>query len=72
MPTNILKECNFAFSFLADYTNKPFKTIAFPDYLKEANVIPLFEKNDPLDKENYCSVVILPMGSKVFEKLIYI
>ena len=71
IPTNILKECNFTFSVLADCINTSFENGAFPDCLKEANVTPIFKKDDPLDKENYRPVSILPLLSKVFEKLIY-
>ena len=71
IPTKILKECNFTFSELADCINKSFENGAFPDCLKEANVTPIFKKDDPLDKENYRPVSILPLLSKVFEKLIY-
>ena len=52
IPTNILKECNFTCSVLADCINKSFENGAFSDCLKEANVTPVFEKDDPLDKEN--------------------
>ena len=71
IPTNILKECNFTFSVLADCINKSFENGAFSDCLKEANVTPVFEKDDPLDKENYLPVCILQLLSKFFEKLIY-
>ena len=71
IPTNILKECNFTFSVLDDCINKSFENGAFPDCLKEANVTPIFKKDDPLDKENYRPVSILPLLSNVFEKLIY-
>ena len=39
--------------------------------LQQANVSPIFKKNDPLDKENYRPVSILPLLSKVYEKLLY-
>ena len=42
-----------------------------PDCLKQANVSPIFMKNDPLDKENYRPVSILPLLSKEYEKLLY-
>ena len=71
IPTNILKECNFAFSVLTDCINKSFENEVFPDCLKEANVTPIFKKDDPLDKENYRPVSIPLLLSKVFEKLIY-
>ena len=49
---------------------KSFESSTFPDCLKEANVTPIFKKGDPLDKS--CRPVgILPLLSKVFEKLIY-
>ena len=66
-----MKECNFKFSVLADCINKCFENGKFPDCLKEANVTPIFKKDDLLDKENYRPVSILPLISKVFEKLIY-
>ena len=65
--TNILKECNFTFSVLAD----DIENDTFPDCLKEASVTKVFKKDDPLDKGNYRPVSILPLFSKVFEKLIY-
>ena len=61
--TNILKECNFTFSVLADCINKPFETEAFPDCLLETTANPIFKKNDSLDKENYRPVSILPLLS---------
>ena len=51
--------------------NKSFARGEFPDCLKEANVSPIFKKDDPLDKENYRTVSILPLLSKVYEKLLY-
>ena len=66
IPTNILKVCYFTFFVLSDCINK-----TFPDCLKEANVTPIFKMDDPLDKENYRPVIILPLFCKVFEKLIY-
>ena len=71
IPTNIVKECNFTFSVLANCINKSFENGAFPYCLKEGKVIPIFKKDDPLDKENYRLVSILALLSKVFEKLIY-
>ena len=56
---------------MTDYINTFFENGLFPDFLKEANVTSIYEKDDPLDKENYRPVCILPLLSKVFEKLIY-
>ena len=63
---NILKECYFIFSVLADCINKYFENGAFPDCFKEANVTPIFKKDHLLDKENYLPVSTLPLLSKVF------
>ena len=50
--------------------NTTLDTSIFPDKLKEAQVTPLFKKNDPLDKKNYRPVSVLNNISKVFEKVI--
>ena len=70
MPTNILKECDFTFSVLADCIKKSFETSTFPGCLNKANVTAIFKKDDPLDKENYRPVRVLPLFSETFEKLI--
>ena len=43
----------------------------FPQKLKQAEVIPLYKKLDPLNKENYRPISLLPYLSKVSEKIIY-
>jgi hypothetical protein len=42
----------------------------FPNRLKEAQVTPIFKKNDPFLKSNYRPVSILPIPSKNFEKVL--
>ena len=42
----------------------------FPKRLKEAQVVPLFKKKDPLTKSKYRPVSILPIPSKKFEKVL--
>ena len=44
---------------------------SFPDSLKCANVRPIYKKVDPFDKKNYRLVSILPLLSKVYERVIY-
>ena len=51
--------------------NKSFTSGEFPDCLKQANVSPTFKEDDPLDKENYRPVSILPLHLKVYEKLLH-
>ena len=50
--------------------NNTIKTSVFPTRLKEAQVVPLHKKNDPLDKKNYQPVSILPTISKVYEMVL--
>ena len=51
--------------------NEALKTGSFPDSLKCANVRPIYKKEDPFDKKNYRPVSILPLLSKVYERVIY-
>jgi hypothetical protein len=44
-------------------------TGVFPDSLKKAQVTPLHKKNDPLSKTNHRPVSVLPVFSKMFEKV---
>ena len=53
IPTKILKECEFTFDIITACINKAIESGNFPDRLKMANVIPVFKKEDPLDKSNY-------------------
>ena len=42
----------------------------FPDELKVADIIPVHKKNSTTDKANYRPISLLPVISKVFERLI--
>ena len=41
------------------------------DYLKQANVSPIFKNDDPLDQENYRPACILPSFSQEYDKLLF-
>ena len=43
----------------------------FPLCLKQAEVIPVFKKEKKLDKSSYRSASILPVISKMYERLMY-
>ena len=43
----------------------------FPITLKNANVIPVHKKDDPTVKTNFRPISVLPLLSKVFERVIY-
>ena len=47
------------------------ETGIFPSSLKLGNITPILKKDDPLDKSNYRPVSILPLLSKVYERIIY-
>ena len=46
-------------------------TGTFPGELKTADIVPVFKKKDQNDKTNYISISLLPLISKLFEKVIY-
>ena len=41
-----------------------------PDDLKRSNISPIFKKKDPLNKDNYRSINLLPILSKLYERVI--
>ena len=43
----------------------------FPDTLKLSNIVLVFKKLDPTDETNFTPVSVLPLLSKVFEKIMY-
>ena len=71
IPLRILKGNKIFPQVLCKWINDSLKTGAFPDPLKLAEIIPIHKKEDPFDKDNYRPISILPLISKVFEKIIY-
>ena len=51
--------------------NQSFQSGIFPDKLKIAKVIPLFKKENPELPSKYRPISLLPIFSKIFEKLMY-
>jgi hypothetical protein len=49
--------------------NLSINTGVFPDSLKVAKVTSIHKKNDPLNKSNYRPISVLPIFSKVYEKV---
>ena len=51
--------------------NQPSINGEFPHYLKQTEFLPAFIKEEKLIKSNYRHVNILPVISKIYERLIY-
>ena len=72
IPVSLLKgSIDTYLPLLTEITNSSFGQNEFTNELKLADIIPIFKKKDPLNKENYRPVSILSHMSKVFERLIY-
>ena len=72
IPVFILKIFNCFFSeHLSNIINLSFTTGLFPDLCKIAKVIPIFKGDDESMCENYRPISLLPIFSKIFEKVIY-
>ena len=72
IPATILKQCvNAYLPHLTNSINYSIQHSSFPQELKLSNVIPVYKKLNPLQKENYRPVSLLPHISKVFERIIH-
>ena len=71
IPIKILKESTFCFPELTNCINESLTNRKIPDTLKLSDITPVFKKLDSSDKANYRPVSILPLVSKIFEKIIY-
>ena len=72
IPTKIIKEnLNIFSNFICESINNSIKSSIFPSCLKHADVTPLHKEGNKSLKENYRSVSILPIFSKVFERSIF-
>ena len=72
IPLNILKQSGITYKMLTDCINDAIITEdIFPDNLKFADVTPVHKKDETTNKENYRPVSVLPLISKIFERIIY-
>ena len=55
---------------ITNLINSTISVNIFPNGLKKAQVTPLHKKNDPMLKSNYRPVSMLPIPSKIFEKVL--
>ena len=71
LSNRMLKAEKYAFSrILKPLINESLDTSIFPTILKTSNVIPIFKKGEKLNLNNYRPISLLPVLSKVFEKVL--
>ena len=72
IPATILKQCvNAYLPHLTNSINYSIQHSSFPQELKLLEVSPVYQKLNPLQKENYRPVNLLPHVSKIFERIIH-
>ena len=70
IPPRLLKEnSDICSSSILRIVNNGINVSHFPDELKLADVTPVFKKEDPTNVKNYRPVSVLPVMSKVFERI---
>ena len=71
IPVKVLKEnADFFAEYFYIFFNEAIESSKFPSSLKQANITPVFKKGSRNQKENYRPVSILPIISKIFEKIL--
>ena len=67
----IKTSCPLIIQPLTHIFNLSLSTGVFPDELKIARIIPLFKSGDPQNFSNYRPVSVLPIQSKILERLMH-
>ena len=71
LSNRMLKKEAYAFSaLLKPLINESIALGIFPNGLKTANVLPIFKKGDTTNMNNFRPIALLPVFSKVFEKVL--
>ncbi len=71
LPAKLLKYATEQLApYLSELINKCIDSSIFPSNLKRADIVPIFKKTDRLNKTFYRPVSILPVISKLFERVI--
>jgi len=72
IPDHVVKQCIELLKVpLTNIYNTSLESGIFPDKLKIAKVIPVHKKGDTRDICNYRPIALLPVFSKLLEKLMY-
>ena len=71
IPVKVLREnADFFAGYLYIFFNEAIESSKFSSLLKQANITRVFKKGCRNQKENYRPVSILPIISKIFEKIL--
>ena len=71
IPLSVLRYSEFTFSYMTECINEVLRNSKYPESLKLSDIVPVYKKKDPTDKSNSRPISILPLLSKVFEKVIF-
>ena len=72
IPLNILKQSRFTYKMLTDCINDAIVgEDIFPDSLKFSDITPVHKKDETTNKENYRRISVLPLISKIIERIIH-
>ena len=69
IPADILRPCDLCFLALTNCINQSIVSRKFPDSSKFVCISPVHKAKDPLNKTNYRPVSVLPLLSKIYERL---
>ena len=71
IPIKVLKQyADFFSAYICYFLNETIRTGKFPAILKNGNITVVFKQGFKRSKENYRPLSILPIISKIFEKII--
>ena len=72
IPTKMVKLANKEIcKDWGNFIKESIKNNEFPNELQAADITPILKKEDPLNKENYRAVNVLPTVSKIFERVLF-
>ena len=70
--TSIFKRCSLIFAVpIAELLRFSLEAGVFPTCLKEASITPIYKSGKRTDMNNYRPIAILPLLSKIFEKIVH-
>ena len=72
IPVKILKLNNDIFSqYLSQIFNESIEAANFPNESKDTDITPVYKKNNRHEKENYRTVSIISVISKILKRCLY-